>query len=61
MYILNIYEWPYYKFIQVILLYFIKLLQMTFIILYIILYYVFLLITYTKKLKLNIIFDCFTT
>jgi hypothetical protein len=57
LYILNIYEWPYYKFIQVILLYFIKLLQMTFIILY----YVFLLITYTKKLKLNIIFDYFTT
>jgi hypothetical protein len=28
---------------------------------FIILYYVFLLITYTKKLKLNIIFDYFTT
>jgi len=42
------------------LLYFIKLLQMKFIILYIILYYVFLLIIYTEKLKFNISFDYFT-
>jgi hypothetical protein len=30
MYILNIYEQPYYKFIQAILLYFLKLFQMTY-------------------------------
>jgi hypothetical protein len=51
----------YYKFMHIILLYFLKLLQMTFIIIYIkiilILYYVFILITCNKKLNFKIIFD----
>ncbi len=49
---------PYYKFITTILLYLLKLLQMTFIIIILlILDYILILITCDKKLNFNIIFD----